>query len=112
METKKLSDEVSVAGQIRPEDVEQIAAAGFRSIVCNRPNGEAPDQPDWAVVERAAQKEGLETRFIPVGEDHSLESQAEPFAAALAEMPKPVLAYCRTGTRSGHLYDASRAFTR
>lgn len=111
METRKLSDEVSVAGQVRPEDMEKIATAGFRSVVCNRPDGEAQDQPDWTVVEQAAEEHGLETRFIPVGEGYPLEAQAESFAIALDELPKPVLAYCRTGTRSGHLYDASRAFS-
>lgn len=104
----KLDDNVSVAGQIAPEDMRAVAGQGFRSIIGNRPDGEEPGQPDWAELEAAAREAGLETRHIPIASMEDLEARKGDFARALDEMPGPVLAFCRTGTRSGRLYEASK----
>lgn len=108
METRELNENLSVAGQIAPEQVSTVAERGFKSVICNRPDGEEPGQPTWAEVESAAKDAGLETRFIPIASAEDLESRKGDFAQALKEMPGPVLAYCRTGTRSGRLYEAAR----
>ena len=104
-----LDDTVSVTGQVAPEDMRAIAEQGFRSLVCNRPDGEEPGQPAWSDVEAAAREAGLETRFIPIASADDLDARKGDFATALGEMPGPVLAFCRTGTRSGKLYEAARA---
>jgi sulfide:quinone oxidoreductase len=106
MSIRKLSDEVSVAGQITADDVPVLASHGFRAIVCNRPDGESHGQPPAAEIKAAAALAGLEFRYIPVHHNGSSMPAAE-FRAALEELPKPVLAYCRSGARSGMLYSAA-----
>lgn len=107
MIVKALSPNVSVSPQI---SVEQAAAAGgdgFRSVICNRPDGEETEQPAWAQIEAAARAAGLETRHIPVSLDLIDEAAVAQFAEALETMPKPVLAYCRSGRRSAVLWALS-----
>ena len=64
-----LDDRVAVSGQLRPGDMTEIAAAGFVAVVNNRPDGESPDQPDSATIERAAHEAGLSYHYIPLGRD-------------------------------------------
>ncbi|GAB5349174.1 protein tyrosine phosphatase family protein [Alteriqipengyuania sp. 357] len=103
-----LDDNVSVTGQVAPEDMRAIAEQGFRSVICNRPDGEEPGQPAWAQVETAAREAGLETRFIPIASADDLDARKGDFATALDDMPGPILAFCRSGARSGKLYEAAR----
>jgi sulfide:quinone oxidoreductase len=104
MQTKEITPDFTVAGQIRPEDVAEIKARGFRSIICNRPDGEAPDQPDFAEIEAAARAEGLEVAFVPVISGQITEPDVEKFRAVLADLPEPVFAYCRSGGRCQNLW--------
>tara|TARA_B100001057_G_scaffold468556_1_gene527853 strand:- start:386 stop:715 length:330 start_codon:yes stop_codon:yes gene_type:complete len=106
MEPTKLTDTLSVAGQVRPEEIEQLARAGFKAIICNRPDHEEPGQPDFAEVAAAAEAQGMKVRHIPVDASRTVEMQKDEFARALAEMPGPVLAYCRTGNRCTLLHQA------
>ena len=106
METTTLSDTLAVTGQIRPEELARLAEAGFKSIICNRPDHEEPGQPDFDTVAAAAREHGMEARHIPVDAEHPVEMQAAAFARALDELPKPVLAYCRTGNRCTKLHEA------
>ena len=108
MDVKQLTENLAVTGQVRPEDIEAVKAAGFRSLVCNRPDGEEPDQPAWSEVAAAAEDAGLETRFIPIASADDIAASKDEFASALEELPGPVLAFCRTGNRSGMLYQASQ----
>jgi sulfide:quinone oxidoreductase len=100
MEIRKILPEISVAPQIAPGDVKAIAEAGFRSIVCNRPDGEAADQPTFEEIEVEARKAGIEVRYLPVDKGRVTDEDADALNRAMMEMPGPVLAYCRTGTRS------------
>ena len=100
MDIRKITDEVSVAPQLLPGDMAAAAAQGFRSVICNRPDGEAADQPTFDEVEAAAQAAGLQTRYMPIVSGKVRDEDAEDFGRALMELPGPVLAYCRTGTRS------------
>ncbi len=106
MNIRKLSDEVSVAGQITAGEVPALAASGFRSIVCNRPDGEAAGQPAAKEIQAAATAAGLGFRYVPVHHGASASQPAAVFRAVLDELPKPVLAYCRSGARSAMLYSA------
>jgi sulfide:quinone oxidoreductase len=101
---RRLTDDVSVAGQIDPEDIPDLAAMGFRSIVCNRPDGEDLDQPGFEEVARAATRAGLNVQYVPVVPGHVSEAAIADFGVALRELPKPLLAYCRSGTRSASLW--------
>ncbi|MFM1814642.1 MAG: hypothetical protein RLZ98_1337 [Pseudomonadota bacterium] len=104
MDLRKLTDDVSVSPQITPDDIPQIKNAGFRSIVCHRPDGEAPDQPLYREVEEAARAAGLEIRNQPVVSGRMSDQDAAEFGKLMQELPKPLLAYCRTGTRSASLW--------
>ena len=112
MDPKKISDEISVSPQILPADVAELAKLGFRSIICNRPDGEASDQPTWEEVDTAAEKAGLKTRFIPIAGGMVSDADAEAFRTAMMELPGPVFAYCRTGTRSATLWSLASAQTK
>ena len=112
MDVKKITEGLSVSPQIAPEDVATLKAAGFKSIVCNRPDAEGADQPGHDEIQAAAQAEGMEFRFMPVTPGMVKDETAEEFGSALTELPGPVLAYCRTGTRSATLWSLSQAKTR
>lgn len=99
MRVHLLNEQLSVAPQIELVDIAALAALGFRSIINNRPDDEAPGQPHNAELETAARQAGLEWRHIPVLSGQFTEQQAQDFAEALGELPGPVLAYCRSGTR-------------
>ena len=67
MDIRQINDEYSVTGQIAVEDLDQIKALGFKSIVCHRPDFEAPDQPTFDSIAARAEELGIETKHIPVG---------------------------------------------
>lgn len=104
MQLRPLSKDLSVSTQIAVADMAPLVAQGFRSVINNRPDGEEPGQPSNATLAAAAGQAGLEYRHIPVVPGQLQESQVTAFAAALADMPGPVLAFCRTGTRSSTLW--------
>ena len=102
---RQIEEGVSVCGQITPEQVPAIAEAGFTTIICNRPDGEAPEQPPADAVKAAAEEKGLGFYFIPVVHSGLTQENVDQTRAALAEVDKPVLAYCRSGARSTRLYE-------
>ena len=112
MEPKRISEELSVSPQIGPADVSALKILGFRSIVCNRPDGEGADQPSFEEIEAAARDAGLEARYLPVKTGLVQDADADAFGVALRELPGPVFAYCRSGTRSATLWALSQAATR
>ncbi|MGX0978124.1 sulfide:quinone oxidoreductase [Roseovarius sp. MBR-51] len=112
MQLNKVTDALSVSPQITAEDVAAIREAGFRAILCNRPDGEGADQPNFEEIEAAAKSAGIETRYQPITSGMVRDEDAEAFGTALMELPGPILAYCRTGTRSATLWSLSQAKTR
>jgi sulfide:quinone oxidoreductase len=109
---RRVTDELSVSPQISVEDVAGIAAAGFRSIVCNRPDGESEDQIAYAEIEAAAKAAGLEIVWQPVMSGAVQDADGEQFGEIVAGLPQPVFAYCRSGTRCIVLWSLSQAGTR
>lgn len=109
MDIRAISPELSVTPQITVSDVGIAAAQGFRAIVCNRPDGEGDDQTPTHLIEEAARAHGLAFRAVPVVSGRMTEADVRGFAAALDALPGPVLAYCRTGTRSASLWALSKA---
>ncbi|MEM1044931.1 MAG: TIGR01244 family sulfur transferase [Pseudomonadota bacterium] len=112
MDIKAISPELSVSPQITADDVETLKAKGFRSIICNRPDGEAGDQPGFDEIDAVAKAAGLETRYLPVVSGMVRDEDAMAFGEALRALPGPVLAYCRSGTRSATLWSLSEAARR
>ncbi len=104
MQLHPLSEQLSVAAQIDANDIAWLAGQGFRSLINNRPDGEADGQPSTASLAAVAQQHGLAYRYIPVVSGQLLQAQVDAFAAALRELPTPVLAFCRSGARSSSLW--------
>ena len=105
---KRIDTSFSVAGQIGQSDLQSLAALGFASVICNRPDHEGgPDQPGHASIQQAAQALGLSFAYLPVLSTGATPEQAQQLRHLLNELPKPVLAYCRTGNRSSKLYQAA-----
>ena len=106
---RTLDEKVSVFGQITPEDVAMAGTGGFAMIINNRPDGEQDGQPAGAAIEAAARAAGIAYRAIPVDHSGFDEGQVEAMAAALGAAEGPVLAFCRSGTRSTFLWALASA---
>lgn len=99
-EIRAVTDSFAVAPQIGPEDVEAIAAAGYKTIIANRPDGEGGlDQPRMGAVRTRAEELGLTFVALPFSGAPTPEI-VERMGHILSEADAPILAYCRTGTRS------------
>lgn len=101
---RPLNDRFAVAPQIAPEDLPAIAAAGYVAIINNRPDGEEPGQPDGAAIRAAAAAVGLAYTELPVTQAGFAHPQLDALRTALTAADGPVLAYCRSGTRSCNLW--------
>jgi sulfide:quinone oxidoreductase len=104
MTITEITPDYSVTPQIEPGEVAEIAARGFRAIMCNRPDGEAADQPAAEAIKAEAEKNGLAFAFVPVVSGQLVPENVADFSAAIEALPGPVLAYCRSGTRSRNLW--------
>ena len=111
MDITRLSEQLSTAPQVRPEDLREIATSGFVGVINNRPDGEAPDQPSSLELEAEAKRVGLAYWHVPVVPGAMTDSDIRAFAAALGEADGPVLAFCRTGNRSTALWKASQTLS-
>lgn len=109
MEVKQINEQVSVGGQIAPEDVATLKAMGFVAIVNNRPDGESPGQPTGAEIAAAAEAAGLGYHAIPMGRAGVSPDMIAQTREALAESGGPVFCFCRSGTRSTTLWALSQA---
>ncbi|HVX71805.1 MAG: TIGR01244 family sulfur transferase [Devosia sp.] len=109
MDVKRINEHVSVAPQISPEDLPALKAQGFTTIINNRPDGESPDQPSSATMQAAAEEAGLGYHYIPLGRDGVSAQMVAETEAALEGSAGPVLAFCRSGTRSTTLWALSQA---
>lgn len=100
MALREIAPGFFVSEQLTVEDMPRLAAAGIRSILNNRPDGEDEDQPSSRALEAAARAAGLAYRHAPVATREPTAAEQAAFEAALAELPRPVCAFCRTGTRA------------
>lgn len=106
---RQLNDRFAVAPQIAPEDVPAIAAAGYVAIVNNRPDGEEAGQPSGETIRAAAEAAGLSYHAIPITQAGFGPSQLDAMTDALSAADGPVLAFCRSGTRSCNLWALAAA---
>ncbi|MFP3560266.1 TIGR01244 family sulfur transferase, partial [Paraburkholderia sp. SIMBA_049] len=104
-----MTDLLSVSPQIAATDLHALHAAGIRAIVCNRPDGEGADQPTVAEIRAAAAPLGIAVHYLPVDTGKVTDEQAAQFGALVTTLAGPVLAYCRSGTRSATLWALSQA---
>ncbi len=106
MNIVKLTDNVAVSAQITPEDVAEIAAAGFKVLINNRPDGEELDQPTSAAMAAAAQAAGMEYHHMPVTASGFPGPDFDAMSDLLDDPARPVLAFCRSGTRCANMWVA------
>jgi sulfide:quinone oxidoreductase len=104
-----LNSDFAVTGQISPADIPALAGAGFRTIVCARPDGESPAQPAFHLIAEAANAAGLEARHLPVAPGQVTPGHGETLAHLLAELPRRVLAYCGSGARASMMWRFAQA---
>lgn len=104
MNLTRLSDRFAISPQLAPGDIAALAAEGVRTVINNRPDGEAPDQPSSASLEAEALSHGLAYHHIPIVSGQAAESDARALAEALRRSEGPVVAFCRTGNRSQLLW--------
>ena len=107
MRIVKLTDTVAVSDQITASDVAEIAAAGYKVLINNRPDGEVPNQPPSAEIEVAARTLGLEYHYLPVTAANFPGPGFDQMTDLLDDPGRPVLAFCRSGTRCANLWVAS-----
>jgi uncharacterized protein (TIGR01244 family) len=105
---RPIAPDVCVAPQLTPDAMAQAAQLGFKSVVNNRPDFEhGPDQPTNAQIEAAALAAGLQYRWLPVDGGFQSPEQIAAFAQLLHELPRPLVAFCRSGARSTRLYQSA-----
>src|SRR5262245_35016440 len=104
MNYRQIAEDYAVSPQISVADIAAIKAAGFKSVICNRPDNEDPGQPSADTIKAAVEAAGLEFLWIPVISGQLTADNVEDQADALQSLPGPVFAYCRSGTRCTNLY--------
>lgn len=110
LHTEPVDEALSITPQLSAQDMEAAAANGYRSIINNRPDFEGgPGQPRSAELEAAARAAGLQYRHLPVPPSGHSDADARRMAELVDNLPKPVLAFCRSGRRSAALYVKGRS---
>ncbi|MDM4765351.1 TIGR01244 family sulfur transferase [Pelomonas sp. SE-A7] len=107
---QQLAPDFCTAPQLTPEAMAAIAAAGFKSVINNRPDFEGgPDQPTSEAMASAARAVGLEYRHLPVSGGYQSPDEIAAMRALIDTLPRPILAFCRSGARSGKLFRSAEA---
>lgn len=109
MDIRQLSPHYAVSPQIEVEDIPAIANAGFKTIICNRPDAEIPSSHHANVIEAAATRAGLAFVVIPVTHHGLNADMVETQKAAIDKSEGPTLAYCASGTRSSIVWALGQA---
>jgi uncharacterized protein (TIGR01244 family) len=109
MDLRQLTPEISVMPQIEPEDLPALAQAGFTTIIANRPDAEVGPSHQSKLMAHLAAEAGLSYHYLPVTPGQLNPDQVERFRDILDNAAGPVLAYCRSGTRSATMWALSQA---
>ena len=109
MDIKALTPHLSISPQVMVAELEAVAQMGFKAIICNRPDGEGPDQPSFKEIQTAALALGIQMSYLPAEAGKVSDADGKAFGELLATLPAPVLAYCRTGMRSTTMWALSQS---
>jgi uncharacterized protein (TIGR01244 family) len=109
MTNKPLAPGISVTTQVTPDAIAAAKAAGFRTIINNRPDQEEPGQPSSAELEAKARVMGIEYHHIPVVPGQYSDTQIDAFRDAMGGCDKPALAFCKSGMRATSLWALAQA---
>jgi len=100
VEPKAMIEGFAVSPQLTAADFPALAAAGYKTIINNRPNNEEPGQLTAEEAQKMASENGLNYVHIPVKMPELTTEVVEEFRTAIQENPGPILAHCKSGTRS------------
>ena len=106
---RQLTPELSVADQLTMDNLEAVKEAGFKAVICNRPDEEGEPHADADSMAQKADALGLEFRYLPVNGSNITGTDVAQHGALLSELPRPVLTYCRSGARCAKLWVLSEA---
>ncbi|MEZ5685550.1 MAG: TIGR01244 family sulfur transferase [Paracoccaceae bacterium] len=109
MDLRQLTPAIAVAPQITPEDVAEAARMGFRTLIDNRPDEEITPDLQSGSMRAAAEAAGMAFYHLPYYPGEMTPELVAEFERVMTEVETPVLAYCRSGTRSSHLWAMSQA---
>ncbi|MBX4335213.1 TIGR01244 family sulfur transferase [Bartonella raoultii] len=104
MNLQEIEQNIFISGQISVENIKTLAQAGFKTIICNRPDQEELHQPDFSLIQETAHQYGIKAYHIPIFPPRIEQSNIEAMQTILKTASLPLLAYCGQGTRSMHLY--------
>ncbi|WP_375608485.1 MULTISPECIES: TIGR01244 family sulfur transferase [unclassified Bartonella] len=108
MNLQQIEPDIFISAQISIENIKTLAQAGFKTIVCNRPDHEEPHQPDFLSIKTVANEYGIKAYHIPISLPTIEKSAIETMQTILKTASLPLLAYCHHGARSLHLYRLAR----
>lgn len=108
---RQLEADLRTCGQLSVDDIKALAAQGVKTLIFNRPDHEGEDQPETAELKKAAESLGMQWVHQPVISGQMTDEQGAEFGKIYAQAPKPVVAFCRTGARSGCLWALSQKET-
>lgn len=101
---EKIDEEFSVTGQVQLEDLEKIKAEGYQIVICNRPDDEEVNQPDFTTIKNQLNTLGIEAHYLPIASPADLEAANQGLTNIRKAAPVKTLMYCRSGGRSLNLY--------
>jgi|TARA_R110001599_G_scaffold346124_1_gene571088 uncharacterized protein (TIGR01244 family) len=108
LQTQPLEQGVEITSALTLDELDEVKARGFNAVICNRVAGESYDFPDEASYRHKAKQLGLAWVHIPVKPGEYSQEDIQAFADSLAQLPRPILAFCRTGKRATHLWAYAR----
>ena len=106
---RKLTPDLAVADQLTLDDLDSVKMAGYKAVVCNRPDEEGEPHAEAEAMAKKASALGLEFRYLPVHAGNITDKDVQQHATILAEVPTPALTYCRSGTRCAKLWALAEA---
>jgi len=109
MALREIDHNTFVSEQITINQLADFAEAGIKSIICNRPDHESPDQPSFSQIKAVTDTLGIDAYYIPVSPQNITQDDIDHMRSVLQKCKKPLLAYCRSGSRSIHLYNLAKA---
>lgn len=110
MALEKIADYLYVSKQLNERFAKQAAQIGIKTVICNRPDGEEEGQPSFETVKEWLHQYGIEhVVYMPMVMEHINDADLQHFQETVAKSPAPILAYCRTGTRSAMMWALNQA---
>ena len=104
MQLRPLTDQITLADQLTEADLVEIVAAGFKTVICNRPDEEGEAHLSASDAQSMLEANGVDFHYLPVNGAAITDQDAANHNALLASASAPVLTYCRTGTRCAKLW--------